>query len=184
MNTEGRILYFTRHGESEWNTLHKICGATDSPLTERGQEQARELGRRIAKEGIHIDEILYSPLSRAADTARRISEITGIPVREEPRLVEQNFGKYEGTPRGNEEFAAAKQNFFYHYEGGESMAELCHRVYSLLDDLRDDPSGKVYLLAAHTGILRAVESYFREMTNEEFAHFGMENCGLREYRFV
>ena len=48
---------------------------------------------------IHIDEILYSPLIRAADTAKYISEVTGIPCREELRLKEQNFGKYESTAR-------------------------------------------------------------------------------------
>ena len=47
----------------------------------------------IAEKGLLIDEILYSPLSRAADTAKRISEVTGIPARMEPRLIEQNFGQ-------------------------------------------------------------------------------------------
>ena len=33
-------LYFTRHGETVWNVENKICGMTDSPLTERGRAQA------------------------------------------------------------------------------------------------------------------------------------------------
>ena len=37
-------LYFTRHGETVWNVENKICGMTDSPLTEKGRAQARELG--------------------------------------------------------------------------------------------------------------------------------------------
>ena len=37
-------LYFTRHGETVWNVENKICGMTDSPLTEKGRQQARELG--------------------------------------------------------------------------------------------------------------------------------------------
>ena len=37
-------LYFTRHGETVWNVENKICGMTDSPLTERGRQQARKLG--------------------------------------------------------------------------------------------------------------------------------------------
>ena len=56
--------------------------------------------------------ILYSPLIRAKETARHVSEVTGIPMREEMRLKEQNFGKYEGTPRnGEERFQKAKANF-------------------------------------------------------------------------
>ena len=92
-------LYFVRHGQTIWNVENKICGATDIALTEFGHEQAVETGRKIAEEGIKADEILYSPLIRAAETARYISEITGIPRRVEPRLIEQNFGKWESTPR-------------------------------------------------------------------------------------
>lgn len=87
-------FYFTRHGQTIWNVENKICGATDIALTELGHKQAIELGYYIKKHHIHIDQILYSPLSRAKDTALHISEVTGIPAREELRLKEQNFGKY------------------------------------------------------------------------------------------
>ena len=40
-------IYFTRHGETIWNVENKICGMTDSPLTARGQEQARQLGELV-----------------------------------------------------------------------------------------------------------------------------------------
>ena len=70
-------LYFTRHGETVWNVENKICGMTDSPLTERGREQAAALGAHVRDSGVHIDEILYSPLSRAADTAKAIAEASG-----------------------------------------------------------------------------------------------------------
>lgn len=86
-----KYFYFTRHGQTVWNVENKICGATDIALTDLGHQQAAELGERILKEGIKIDEILYSPLMRAADTAKHISEVTGIPAREELRLKEQNF---------------------------------------------------------------------------------------------
>ena len=42
---------------------------------------------------------------------------------------------------------------------------------------------KVYLLVAHNGISRAIESYVRDMSNEEFAGFGIKNCELRKYEF-
>ena len=72
-------FYFTRHGQTIWNVENKICGATDIALTEFGHKQAIELGERIKMGNIHIDEILYSPLIRAADTAKHISETDGIP---------------------------------------------------------------------------------------------------------
>ena len=71
-------FYFIRHGQTVWNVENKICGATDSPLTEYGREQAKKTGQKILTEGVKADEILCSPLSRAADTARLISEMTGI----------------------------------------------------------------------------------------------------------
>ena len=72
-------VYFVRHGQTVWNVENKICGATDIELTELGHRQAIETGEKILAEGIQADEILYSPLVRAAETARHISEITGYP---------------------------------------------------------------------------------------------------------
>ena len=43
-------FYFVRHGQTVWNVENKICGCTDSPLTEYGREQARETGRKILAE--------------------------------------------------------------------------------------------------------------------------------------
>ena len=48
-------IYFTRHGETVWNVENKICGMTDSPLTARGQQQARQLGELVRDSGLHID---------------------------------------------------------------------------------------------------------------------------------
>ena len=178
-----RNLYFVRHGQTIWNVENKICGATDIALTEEGHRQAEELGEEIHRQGIKADVILYSPLIRAADTARHISEITGIPARVEPRLKEQNFGKYESTPRNGKEFQEAKRQFISGYEGGESMFRLAQRIYNLLDEIRDDKEEKTYILVAHNGIARVVNSYFHEMTNEEYASFGIKNCQILKYNF-
>ena len=138
-------FYFARHGQTVWNVENKICGATDIELTELGHQQAEELGQAILEQGIQIDEILYSPLIRAKETARHVSEVTGIPMREEMRLKEQNFGKYEGTPRNGEEFQKAKANFI--------------------------------------NSSRAIQSYFCDMTNDEFARFGIKNCEIRKFEY-
>lgn len=174
-------VYFTRHGQTVWNVENKICGATDIELTDLGHRQAKELGQEILRQNLQIDEILYSPLIRAAETARHISQVTGIPMREEIRLKEQNFGKYESTPRDGEEFAHMKSHFIYHFEGGETMLHLAQRIYNLLDDIRKEE--KTYLLVAHNGIARVVHSYFYDMENEEFAGFGIKNCEIRKYEF-
>ena len=176
-------VYFARHGETVWNVENKICGMTDSPLTEKGRAQAAQLGEAVKNSGIVLDEILYSPLSRAADTALAVAAATGLPARVEPRLREQCFGRFDGTsPRNSPEFTAAKMQFADRYTDGESMLQLAQRIYNLLDELRDQPD-KTYLLVAHNGIARVVESYFHDMTNEEYALAGIRNCELVEYHF-
>ncbi len=181
MHNGMKCLYFVRHGETVWNVENKICGATDIALTEKGHEQAVRTGEEILKKGIKADEILYSPLIRAKDTALHISEMTGIPAREEIRLKEQNFGKYESTPRNGQEFKEAKHQFVNHYEGGESMLQLAQRIYNLLDEVTS--SEQTYILVAHNGIARMVQSYFHDMTNEEFAAFGVDNCAVLKYEW-
>ena len=174
-------IYFVRHGQTVWNVENKICGKSDSPLTGKGHEQAVETGKKILERGIKADMILCSPLSRAKDTAVHISEVTRIPMREEQRLIEQNFGKYEATARNGKEFQEAKKQFLNRYGDGESMFQLAQRIYNLLDDLKAD--GGDYILVAHNGIARVVNSYFYEMTNDEYAAFGIRNCDIREYSF-
>ena len=176
-------VYFVRHGQTFWNVENKICGATDIALTPLGHEQAVKTGEAIVKAGIIFDEILSSPLVRASETARHISEITGKPMRLEARLTEQNFGKYESTARDGKEFRLAKEHFADRYEGGESMLHLAQRIYNLLDEIRTDPDGKTYLLVAHNGIARVVESYFRSMSNSEYAAFGVKNCAILTYEW-
>ena len=116
------------------------------------------------------------------NAAKAVAEATGLPARCEPRLREQCFGKYEGTPRDGAEFRISKTHFADRYDGGESMMQLAQRIYNLLDELRQDEN-KTYLLVAHNGIARVVESYFHDMTNEEYSAAGIKNCELVEYRF-
>ncbi len=174
-------FYYVRHGETIWNVENKICGATDIELTELGHKQAIEAGKKILEMGILADEILTSPLIRASETARHISEITDIPYRVEHRLIEQNFGRYESTPRDGKEFHEAKKDMACRFGSGESMLQMAQRIYNLLDDIK--AGDKEYILVAHNGIVRIVESYFREMSNEEFSSAGIRNCEIKRYDF-
>ena len=119
---------------------------------------------------------------RASETARLISGITGLPLRAEQRIVEQAFGRWEGTsPRNSEEFYRAKLNFIDSFGTGESMFRVAQRIYNLLDEIRADD--QTYILVAHNGIARFVKSYFQDMTNEEFAGFGIRNAEVCEFEF-
>lgn len=174
-------LYATRHGETVWNAQDKVSGLTDVELTEKGIEQAQELAKKL--EGKPIDLMLVSPLKRAQDTAKIISEhCGGIPMLTEQRLIEQNYGIYEGGDRFDEAFLNNKRCFAYKYPGGgESMMQLAHRIYGLLDEIKEKYSDKTVLLVCHGGVLRAVNTYFNDMTNDEYFHFLLDNCGLMEF---
>ena len=180
-------IYITRHGQSQWNLEGKVQGITDMPLTAKGIEQAQELAKKIKKSGIKIDEVLYSPLSRAADTAKIVAEENGLPLTLEPRLIEQNFGEYEGHEWKKHPgvFHEAKKQFVYDYNGGESMLRLAQRIYNLLDELksRSQKENKTFLLVTHGGIARMIHSYFYSETNEEFSSTNIDNCQIKEYVF-
>lgn len=97
--------------------------------------------------------------------------------------MEQNFGKWESTPRDGKDFKKAKESFACRYGGGESMLQLAQRIYNLLDEIKNESDQKTYILVAHNGIARMVQSYFQDMTNEEFAAFGVKNCQVVRYDF-
>ena len=60
------------------------------------------------------------------------------------------------------------------------MLQLAQRIYNLLDELMQQE--KTYLLVAHNGIARVVRSYFYDMTNEQYAGYGIGNCEILEFK--
>lgn len=179
-------FYFVRHGQTIWNVENKICGATDIALTEFGHQQAIETGRKILAEGIKADEILYSPLIRAADTARHISgDHREYRQESSQRLTEQRFGKWGSYRKKRQKHLRKQKKCFRRlsHEGGESTLHLAQRIYNLLDEIKQESDEKTYILVAHNGIARVVQSYFYDMTNEEYAAFGVKNCAVVRYDF-
>ena len=83
-----------RHGESAGNARRLIFGITDYDLTEKGLAQAEARACRCAEEGRRL--IVSSPLLRALRTARIIASATGAEVTVDPRLREQDMGRWEG----------------------------------------------------------------------------------------
>lgn len=171
-------LLVTRHGETEWNVRNEINGRTDTELTPRGTEQARELAKSLVNE--KIDLIISSPLTRSAKTAEIIKEATGARLVLDKRLIEVDFGTYEGAQRGDESFMLAKENLAVRFPEGESMLQVAARIYSLLEVAKNF-NEKTLLFVTHGGTCRVINSYFNDMENSEFANFKPKNCCLLEY---
>lgn len=174
-------IYATRHGQTDWNKADKICGITDVELTDKGREQAKELAEKCAEKG-DIDIIICSPLKRARDTAQAVADKIHKEIIIDEGLTEWNYGSYEGLHRSAEGFPNVKIQFGCKMNGGgESLLQLSHRVYSVIDKVREQYHDKNVLLVCHGGVCRVIETYFNDMTTEQFLHFFMGNCELREY---
>jgi broad specificity phosphatase PhoE len=90
-------IYLLRHGETAWNAdRNRYCGRTDIPLSAIGRAQAAAL--RDALAAVPLDAIYVSPLARSRETGEVIGADRPIPQRSDPRLIEIDFGNWEGLP--------------------------------------------------------------------------------------
>ena len=175
-------IYVARHGQTQWNVDLKVCGRTDIPLTETGIQQAKVLAEDAANK--NIDLIIVSPMLRARQTAAVVAEKCQIPVVVDDRLIEQDYGEYEGVDRLHPGFLHCKRNFGTRYPGGESMLDLACRIYSLLDEIPQKDPDKVVLLVCHGGVMRTIRTYFEDMTNEEYFGYSASNALLTPYEYL
>ena len=174
-------IYSTRHGQTSYNKQEIVLGTTDIELDETGEKQALALAEKISEMNC-IDIIIASPMKRAQRTARAVAERCGLEIVTDERLREWDYGYYEGKSRFTEGFAENKTEFGVRMgKNGESLMQLAHRVYSVLDDIIKNYSDKNVLIVSHGGVCRVIETYFNDMTTEQFANWFMDNCGLIEY---
>ena len=88
-------------------------GQTDSPLTDLGRRQANAVAQRLSRRT--ISALYSSDLGRTMDTAKIIASACGHRVTSDPRLREQDFGRFEGMTSDEisqafpEEYAAHRQ---------------------------------------------------------------------------
>lgn len=87
-------LILWRHGTTEWNAQRRVQGHTDAQLSPAGRAQAAVAAPVLAARS--PDAIMASDLSRATDTAAPLAALTGLPVRQDPRLRERRYGDWEG----------------------------------------------------------------------------------------
>ncbi|CAN5273958.1 histidine phosphatase family protein [soil metagenome] len=137
-------IYFARHGETEWNSIRRVQGALDSPLTAKGRDQARDVGRILLDElGYKPDyRLVASPRGRALETAGFIAEALGLTIKTDERLTEVTLGSWDGLTRDEIDRRigpgfADPTGEAWHFEApdGESFAAARQRVSSWLDEI-------------------------------------------------
>jgi probable phosphoglycerate mutase len=142
-------VYLLRHGQTEWSVSGRHTGQTDVPLTEKGRGLAKAAGELIRR--VRGDEppalVLTSPRARAKDTA----ELAGfVPDRVDDRLVEWDYGDYEGltTPQIRE--TVPDWTVWTHpTPGGETAAQVAERADAVLADARAALPGGDVVLVGH-----------------------------------
>ncbi len=175
--------FIVRHGETEWNAQGRIQGHTDISLSERGIQQAKLVGQRLA--GVSLDVAYSRDLARSAETARNILENRTVPLHTTARLREFNKGVFEGlTPEETgqqypELFEASQVNDLdFAPPGGETIRETSARMNAIMTELRRRHPDENVLIVGHGGALRAGFVALMELPLEANWRFTMTNCGL------
>ena len=170
-------LFYVRHGETEMNVAGLWSGRTETPLTGKGQEQAKRAGKSLKTKIPHIDLIISSPLNRAYHTASIIAEEIDYPVdniQKSDLLLERNFGDLEGT---------SDVNYYDKYgfeavdavEGSETVEEVQIRAVKALRMIESLPYDNILVVSHGTygrAFKRAVNNlphtheYIREHRDE------------------
>jgi probable phosphoglycerate mutase len=119
-----------------------------------GEEQAEELALKL--EGCTIHAAVSSPLIRARKTAEIIARPHGIEIITDERLVEQDYGIYEGGLRTAPEFAAAKNQFAKRLQNGESNLQVAQRVFNAMDDISKRYPNQSVLVVGHAAICKMI----------------------------
>jgi len=143
-----------RHAESEANAGAYFGSQSDSKLSERGLRQVSALTRAL--QGVPVEAIYCSDLSRAQDTVAPLAAARGLTLVSTPRLRERDMGSFTGLS-----FEEAKNRYPEMWRelvartpdaappGGESHVALFDRVASVIDELFARHRGGTILIGSH-----------------------------------
>jgi broad specificity phosphatase PhoE len=180
------VIYYVRHGLTDWNAQHRLQGRHDVPLNREGRAQAVRcgeiLGDLFTRDGHSASELGYvsSPLGRARETMELMRTTLGLPApgyAVDERLVEIAFGEWEGLSY-HEVFArdpdvVAKREadkWGFTPPGGENYEQVAARVGASYRALRGDT-----VVAAHGGTARALVAYLKIAPVEDAVHYPIDH---------
>ena len=145
-----------RHFPTSWNREHRLQGQTDIPLTDEARQELHGLAIPAPWDTARI---IASPLLRAAETARILAR--GRPVANDPRLVEINYGEWEGQHGAdlladpNSGYVNVEDGGWHHRApGGESPWEVWQRVRPALAEIAAGATPA--LLIVHRALMRVI----------------------------
>ncbi len=155
-------IYLARHGETTWSLSGQHTGMTDIPLTEQGEKNAKQLGKRL--QGFTFAKVFSSPLQRALKTCELAG--FGVNVIPDPLLQEWNYGDYEGHT--TTEIQRSSPDWFIFRDGcpgGESPTQVANRCDQMIEKMKAI-NGDI-LIFAHAHILRMLTTRWLGLPAEE-----------------
>lgn len=166
-------LALVRHGESELNAQNRECGWIDSPLTEKGKLQAKELGQKLL--GTKWNYIFESDLIRSKQTTDEILKVLNDPeIRRisSPAIKERNYGIYANVEKSRVS-NDIRRGWDVPIPGGETLKDVYGRVipYYRSEILPRLEEGKNVIISAHGNSLRALYKYLNNLSAEEIENF-------------
>ena len=175
------ILLVIRHGESEADILDVHEGRADFELTQKGHRQAAAMANYVAG-NYRLTRIYASTLKRAAQTARHLSDETGIEIEFDPNLMEFNNGLLAGLSREDadrlyprvEDLPIDKAVY-----GQESMVEFRSRAVNALQRvLLENGSESVIAIVTHGGIVNQLYGALLHLPIGENCFFRTADTGI------
>jgi broad specificity phosphatase PhoE len=180
------VIYYVRHGLTDWNAQHRLQGRHDIPLNMEGRRQAVAcgdiLGDLLTRDGLAPEALDYvsSPLVRARETMELMRTALGLPApgfAVDERLAEIAFGDWEGltydevVARDGDVVARREGNkWSFRPPGGESYAQLTLRVGEWYRTVRTHT-----VVAAHGGTARALIAYLEIAAPERAVHTSIDH---------
>ena len=172
------MIYIIRHGQTELNNAHVLQGRSDYPLNENGIAQAREVGQWLMEQGIAFSHVYSSPLKRAIQTAELIAPEKPVVIDE--RLIEMDYGPYEGMDLNNP--APEIATFFNDFvntpspEGMEPLSKIVQRTGAFLEDIKELPGN--ILILTHAIAMKGALEYLTPDSNGSYWSKHIGNCAV------
>jgi broad specificity phosphatase PhoE len=173
-------IYIIRHGQTDANLRHELQGRRDIPLNEKGREQARRVRTFLDECGIAFDRVYSSPLGRAVETARIVSG-GGVPVETDDRLLEMDYGPYEGMDL--REPVPEVVTFFSNFvrnpapAGMEPLSSVTARAGRFIEDVAH-ASGERVLVSTHATLMKGILEYLTPEPRGGYWSKFIGNCAV------
>jgi broad specificity phosphatase PhoE len=172
-------IVLVRHGETAWSRSGRHTGRTDVPLTEVGRRQAAALAAGLDE--LRPTRVLASPLRRAWETA----ELAGLHPELDERLVEWDYGAYEGLTteqireRRGDRWTVFRDGVEPGETDGESLEDVAARAAGVLTDVAPVlAGGGTVVLVAHGHLLRVLTSRWLQLPPEAGARFVLDAASV------